>query len=243
VDPNRTSVYNGVDVGFNARLPRGGRIFGGATRERTMSNSCSSAVDNPNSLLYCDPDNLGEGFEIPWKTQYKLAVTYPLPWFGLQVNGSYQGLPGYTEAQTLMTVGKTTKYVTCPGTSAANGCVVGGFINANIVQSGSFSVPLDPSNVTLTPRTNQVDFGVSKRIKIGRLRFDPKIDLFNALNSNDYYSVRSTTFSPILDTSAADPTHAPALPSLAAGSNYTNFRTPARFLQRRLIRLGFNLAW
>src|SRR5262249_45307218 len=85
VDSARTSVYNGVDVGFNARLPRGGRIFGGATRERTMSNSCSSAVDNPNNILYCDPANLGQGYEIPWKTQYKLAVTYPLPWFGLQV--------------------------------------------------------------------------------------------------------------------------------------------------------------
>jgi hypothetical protein len=119
---------------------------------------------------------------------------------------------------------------------------VGNLIDGNLI-STSLSVPLDPTNVTLTPRTNQVDFGISKRIKIGRFRIDPKIDLFNALNSNDFFSVRSTTFSPILDPSQGDPTHAAALPSLAAGSTFTNFRAPARFLQGRLVRLGFNLAW
>ena len=62
---------------------------------------------------------------------------------------------------------------------------------------------LDAAGVTLTPRTNQVDFGISKRLKFGRLRFDPKVDLFNALNSDDYYSVVSTTFAPAPNVSPA----------------------------------------
>src|SRR5205823_5983776 len=103
-------------------------------------------------------------------------------------------------------------------------------------------VQLDAPSTTLTPRTNQVDFGLSKRMKFGRLRVDPKFDLFNLFNSSDYYSVRSTTFSPILNTSVSDPTHAPALPSLASGTNYTNYLSPARFLQGRILNLGLSVS-
>jgi hypothetical protein len=105
------------------------------------------------------------------------------------------------------------------------------------------SVALDPMGTIQTPRTNQLDFGLAKRIKLGRLRVDPKIDLFNALNSNDYYSVVSSTFSPILNTAAADPTHSPALPSLAGGVSPTTFHQPSRFLQGRIVRLGLNVTW
>ena len=244
-DPNQTSVYNGFDVGFNARLPHGGRMFGGTTTERTLNNNCDTAIADPNNLLYCDQANLGGGYTIPWKTQIKLAATYPLPWFGLAVNGSYQGLPGYTITATSfgsLGVLKTSTYVTCPGTSAAAGCAP-----LAAVIPGQFattrSAPLDPSGVTLTPRTNQVDFGISKRLKFGRIRIDPKVDMFNALNSDDYYAVTAATFSPILNTAAADPTHSPALPSLAAGTTFTAYHQPARFLQGRIFRLGANITW
>jgi len=234
-----STVYNGVDVGFNARLPRGGRLFGGTTTERTLNNTCSNAVDNPNTLLYCDTGNLPQGYSIPWKTQVKLAGTYPLPWYWLVANGSYQGLPGYTLGRTTYTVTATTKYATCPGNSAAAGCVVGGTVYSSLINS-SVSVPLDPAGVTLTPRTNQFDFGVSKRIKIGRLRFDPRIDIFNAFNSHAYYSVVSTTFAPIV---GPDGTSAPAIPAPATGSKYTSYRQPARFLQGRIFKIGFNASW
>ena len=38
-------------------------------------------------------------------------------------------------------------------------------------------------------------------------------------------------------------TLAAALPSLATGTNYTNFRAPARFLDGRIFRIGFNVSW
>ena len=82
-DPDQTSVYKGFDLGVNARLPKGGRVFGGTTTERTLNNNCDIAIASPASLLYCDQANLGGGYTIPWKTQIKMAGTYPLPWFGI----------------------------------------------------------------------------------------------------------------------------------------------------------------
>ena len=233
------STYNGFDWGFNARVGSGGRIFGGTTTERTLNNNCGQAIDNPNNILYCDTSNLEFGQSIPWKTQLKASVTYPLPWLGLIANASFQGLPGYSIARTTYTVSAKTVYTVCPGNSAAAGCVVGKPIAPNLVSS-SVSVPLDATGVTNTPRTNQLDFGVAKRLKIGRLRLDPKIDLFNALNSDDYYAVVSSSFAPIVGPNGVN---APALPSLAGGTQYTAYHQPARFLQGRIVRLGFNASW
>jgi len=101
-------------------------------------------------------------------------------------------------------------------------------------------VPLDPAGVTLTPRTNQFDFGISKRIKIGRLRFDPRLDMFNAFNSYAYYSVVSTVFTPTVGPSGP---LAPAVPANAAGTNYTAYHQPGRFLQGRIFKIGFNASW
>src|SRR5207249_9328601 len=131
---------------FNARLPHNARIFGGTATDRTIANTCSAAASNPNFLLnigglnYCDQSNSG----IPWRTQFKLAGTFPLPWYGVIVSGSYQGLPGYligTQSLTAggagapnftalsgvgssMSVTSTTKYAVCPGNSASQGCAV-----------------------------------------------------------------------------------------------------------------------
>ena len=245
-DPDQTSVYKGFDIGVNARLPKGGRVFGGTTTERTLSNDCDTAIASPSSLLYCDRSNLGGGYTIPWKTQIKLAGTYPLPWFGIIANGSYQGLPGYTLGSTTFNpsaagIAKTSTYVTCPATSAAAGCSADVRSSLQDRWRRRSSRPCDPAGVTLTPRTNQVDFGIAKRLKFGRIRIDPKIDLFNALNSDDYYAVTTSNFSPILNASASDPSHSPALPAKTNG--YPTYHQPSRFLQGRIVRLGANVTW
>ena len=242
-DNDQTSVYNGFDLGLNMRLPHGARIFGGTTTERTLNNNCDLGGRTARTnLLYCDQSNLGGGYSIPWKTQIKLAGTYPLPWWGLILNGSYQGLPGYSIGNTTYSISKTTTYTVCPGTSAAAGCTAKAIVIPGQIGT-TVSVPLDPSGVDQTPRNNQLDFGLAKRVKIGRVRLDPKIDLFNALNSSDYYSVVSTTFSPILNSAAADPVHSPALPALSGGTLPTTYHQPARFLQGRIVRLGLNVTW
>ncbi len=51
-------------------------------------------------------------------------------------------------------------------------------------------MPLIPPGTELTPRVNQLDLSVSKRITVGGIKIDPKLDIFNALNSDDYFTVR-----------------------------------------------------
>jgi len=240
-DTNESSVYNGFDFGFNMRLPHGARVFGGTTTERTITNTCDLGIYNPNNLLYCDGSQDG----IPWRTQLKLSGTYPIGW-GLIVSGVYQALPGYLETvvgvpggNTLYTVTGGTVYTVCPNGAAAAGCVLGAKVDQGQV-SPSISVPLDAPNTWLTPRTNQVDIGVAKRLTFGRLKVDPKVDLFNALNSSAYFTVRSTTFSPVV---GPDGALAPGLPAPAPGSSYTNYRAPGSVLQGRILRVGANVTW
>src|SRR5204863_2151238 len=119
-------------------------------------------------------------------------------------------------AGTVFTVTPTTRYTTCPGNSASTGCTVGALVIPGMNQA-SLNVPLIAPGTELTPRVNQVDFSFSKRIAFERLRFDPKVDLFNAFNSSDYFTVRSLTY------------------STAQGATY---KLPGSILQGRIIRLG-----
>ena len=243
-DPNLKNVYNGFEFNFNAKLPRGGRIFGGSSTDRSVANICSAATTNPNFLVYCDQSRYG----IPWRTQFKLVGTYPLPWWGLQLSGSLQALPGYVlyndnlqplfqgsgsgtnlnnslnlpnSAGTVFTVTPTTVYTACPGNSAAAGCTVGARVIPGMNQA-SLNVPLIPTGTELTPRLNQVDFSVGKRFNFERIRFEPRIDLFNALNSSDYFAVRTMVYSTV------------------AGASY---KQPSSILLGRLIRLGAVVNW
>jgi hypothetical protein len=236
-DSRLKNVYNGFELNFNAKLPRGGRIFGGTSTDRSIANSCAAAVTNPNILNFCDQSKSG----IPWRTQFKLVGTYPLPLFGLNFSGSYQALPGYVlgtlalaqggvagpnlttpnGSSTVFTVTPTTNYTVCPGNSASAGCVVGARVIPGMTQA-SLNVPLIAPQTELTPRLNQVDFSLSKRIALERFRFEPKLDLFNAFNSDDYYTVRSVVY------------------STAPGATY---KQPGSILQGRILRLGAVVNW
>jgi len=241
-DPNMKNTYTGFEFNFNAKLPRGGRLFGGSSTDRSVANVCSSATTNPNFSLYCDQSGSG----IPWRTQLKLVGTYPLPWWGIQFSGSLQALPGYVlfnnnlptlqqgsvaspnaslnlpnGAGTVFTVTPTTQYTVCPGNSAAAGCVVGGLVIPGMKQA-SLNVPLIAPGTELTPRINQVDFSVGKRFTFERFRFEPKIDLFNAFNSSDYYTVRTMVY------------------STATGATY---KQPGSILQGRIVRLAAVVNW
>jgi hypothetical protein len=248
-DSKMTQKYDGFEVNFSARLPRGVRLFGGTATDRTVANVCSSAATNPSLLNYCDQSQSG----IPWRTQVKLVGSYPLPWWGVQVSAAYQGLPGYllgTQALTqggnatpnlvavnglgsAWTVTPTTTYTVCPGNSASAGCAVGARVVPNML-SASFSVPLVAPGTEMTPRLNQLDLAVSKRVNVGRMKVEPKLDIFNLLNSSDYFTVRSTTF---------QPTSVAGVPALGAGGTPTAYLAPSSILQGRLLRIGANITW
>jgi hypothetical protein len=241
-DPRVKQTYNALEFNFNARLPHGARLSGGSASERFIAFTCPVAATNPNFLSFCDQTQSN----IPWRTQFKIFGSVPLPWYGLQVAGSFQALPGYLVGTQALTqggagapnftnpsglgsawaVGPSTTYAVCPGNSASQGCVVGQRVIPGQLTS-SINVPLVAPGTEMTPRVNQLDLSISKRITIRQFRIDPKIDIFNALNSDDYYSVRSTTFGP----------------TAAAGVSSGSYMLPGSILQGRLLRIGAVVNW
>jgi hypothetical protein len=231
-DMKRT--YNGFDVNFNARLPRGVRAFGGVNVERTINDVCVSAASDPNRSLYCNQADSG----IPWQKQFKATVMYPLPWQGLTVSLAYQGLNGYLTGTAAQAYGGFTAgtgfdrpngqgtfwQITSATRYAANcmaPCTPGALVLPQLAASGvaNIQVPLVAPETEYTPRINQVDLSVSKRVAFGRVRALPKVDFFNLLNSDDYSSVSTMQFG-------------------AAAYN-----RPSVILQGRIIRVGVDVNW
>ena len=226
-DPQRKMWYNGFEISFNARLPRGATLFGGTTVERMLWNVCSEKF-NPNNLLYCDATESG----IPFRTQLKLAGTYPLPW-GIQVSGSLQALPGYqlgnnipspTSLPSLTTpagtgtvwlLSRTTRYAAdCKGPCTPGALVIPNMTAANLM------VPLVPPGIEYGDRVNQLDFSVAKwfAIRSGR-RLQAQLDVFNVLNRGDVLAVRSLNF------------------------GTASYQQPASVLQGRIVRVAMQAKW
>jgi len=252
-DPGLKQTYNSFEFGINARLPRGARLSGGFGSEKTVAYTCTAAASNPNFLItiggvnYCDQSKS----DIPWRTGIKIVGTLPLPWYGIIFSGAYQGLPGYVLGTSALTAGgagapnftnisglasqltvtAATRYTACPGNSAAQGCVVGGLIAPGALST--LTVPLDRPNTLLTPRLNQLDLSIGKRITMGRFRLDPKLDIFNALNSDDYFTARSTTYT--LTGVGATPT--------AVNGSSGSYLLPGSIIQGRLLRFAAVVNW
>src|SRR5262249_51984229 len=202
-DPDLTRKYDGIELNFNARLPRGARIFGGLSSEVTVANSCSAAKNDPNISIFCD----GSTNDIPWQNSFKVAGTYPLPWYGIALSGSLQALAGNALGTQPMQYGVFTagtglnqlnrqgtfQQVTRTATYPANckgSCTPGALIIPGLT-AATFNVPLVAPGTEFTPRTTQVDLGVSKNFRYRTSSFTPKLDVFNALNSDDYTAVSS----------------------------------------------------
>jgi len=85
--------------------------------------------------------------------------------------------------------------------------------------NSSMQVPLAAPGTEFTPRVNQIDFGLSKTFTFGARRLTPKLDVFNAFNSDVYTAVASTQF------------------------NATSYLQPSVVLQGRIVRVGVDVKW
>jgi len=208
--------FNGFEYNFNARLPRGATLFGGGMSERVIAQVCDEQ-SNPNLLLYCDQTKSG----LPFRTQFKIAGSVPTV-YDIQLGVSFQSLPGYrlgtgalsqdtgivagptgqptalmlntpNGAGTVWLITPTTRYTTCPGNSASQGCVVGALVDPGMTVA-SLSVPLIAPNTEFGDRLNQLDLNVTKTFRLRTISIQPKFDLFNALNASPVYAVRSQNY-------------------------------------------------
>jgi hypothetical protein len=148
--------YNGLELSFTARLPRGGSMFGGWSADKLVNVACASY--DPNTFRYCDQSQYG----IPFRHDFKFAGSYPIVW-GVQVGAmlqSYAGLPlavNWTAPASVYPNGQRTQTVV---------------------------VNLIPPGAEYLDRWNQLDLSFRKTFGIGKLRVDGALDMFNALNSN-----------------------------------------------------------
>ncbi len=225
----RKHVYNAFDVNLNARLPRGGNVFGGFVTERNQRNICDEP-DDPTMLLYCDDWQN----DIPYRPTLKLAGTYPVGW-GINISASFQSLagrplglttttgnkisgPGYGDTGspvgTNFLITRTTRYpTTCPAPCPA------GELVAPTLTSASVTVPLVAPGTEFLPRINQLDLSFAKWFQVGGYRVQGQMDLFNAFNINTESAYRSTQF---------------------ATASYLQ---PSSVMQGRMIRLGLQVKW
>lgn len=212
MDTNATSdrkqIYNGIELGFNARVPGGLTVFGGTAHQRTQTVTCDQP-DDPNLLRFCDQRN----YDLPLQTDFKLNVSYPTPFWGLQLSGvfqSYQGKP----AQTDWLVTRTTRYAAdCIGP-----CTPGALVIPALTEA-SLTIPLVPRGTQFLDRHNQMDLRVGKRFGVGRARINAQVDIFNVLNANPVEIVRSFNY------------------------GTSGYMLPAQVLQARLVKVSGSLTF
>jgi hypothetical protein len=179
----RSNVYTGLEFSVNARFGRGGVVSGGVGLGRTALDYCATAdrlaatsVGTELPTQYCRNTNPFKG-----DTQVKFSGSYPLPW-GFQASGAVQNLSGrpiastfsYSNAQIAPSLGRNL---------AACG--------AQTVCTSSVTVTILEPNTLFEKRYTLADLRVSRTFRMGRVRVQPRVDIYNVLNSDAVNSARS----------------------------------------------------
>ena len=185
----RRRTYNGVQLGFNARM-RGAQFFGGWTMDRIIDVRCDAIESNQGryggtaaiaannapqpDFQWCDQSQL----DMPLLHEIKLAGSYTLPWYDIQANVAFQSYAG----QPLFTrwnIGPTTRYAAdCKAPCRPGELVVPGLTLA------SYVLDLVPPGQEYYQRQNQFDVGFRKLFRIGRYQISGQADIFNIVNAS-----------------------------------------------------------
>ena len=162
--------FNGVDLGFNARLPQGITFQGGMSTGRTSTDNCEIVEDLPEMLVgatliprsHCHADSA-------FLTQVKLLGSYTIPGIDVRTSATFQSVPGPPISGNLVV----------PSAVVARSLgrpLSGGAANATV------SI-IDPGTM-YGDRLNQLDLRFSKILRFGGTRTTLNLDVNNALNAN-----------------------------------------------------------
>jgi carboxypeptidase family protein len=184
----QSEVYNGVDLGIEARLAGGARFEAGVGIGRTVTDTCDF-----NSLPQLLPTNIGGVATVatvltprlsefchvsrPWTaaTGVKLVAIYPLPW-DFQVSALYFNKPGipilasraFTNAEIRQSLGRDLGQ--CRGAATCNASVV---------------IDMVAPNTVFEDRLQQMDLRVSRSFQLGMVRARANADLYNMFNAGN----------------------------------------------------------
>ena len=184
----QSEVYNGVDVGVEARLDRGARFEAGVGFGRTVTDTCdfnnlpqvlpnfigevavSTTVLTPRTSEFCHISR-------PWTaaTGLKLVAIYPLLW-DFQFSALYFDKPGipivasraYTNAEIRTSLGRDLGQ--CRGAATCPASVV-----INTV----------PDSTQFEDRLRQMDIRFSRNFRMGKVRVRGNGDLYNLFNASN----------------------------------------------------------
>jgi uncharacterized protein (DUF2141 family) len=163
LDKNSTDnsrVYNGFDLTFNARLRNGGTLLGGTSTGKLHAVTCD--VADPNMRRGCDAEQ-------PFRTQFKVTGTYPLP-YAFRLSAVFQSMPGVLETRIASNDGDV---------------VINYIVNRSIVPTltlAQVSTRLNAPGTDFLDRNNQLDLSLTRDFHTGRVVLKPQLDLFNLFN-------------------------------------------------------------
>jgi Carboxypeptidase regulatory-like domain len=212
VDPDRRDVFSSYEFQARARAGAGVLIFGGVSIERELLKNCTIAQTDPNLNRFCDQFNLPEGQNIPYTANWRLNASYPLPWLGITVSGTFQSNDGGARAESYQIL-RTTRYPDGSATYLAAGapvpgcpspCTPGGLVAPNLtlttfntttIGSTAYTLlPLYPTGSQRYERLNQLDLKIAKSFKTRGVTISPTLELFNLNNSDKVITVASTSY-------------------------------------------------
>lgn len=182
----RTNTYNGLEFSMSARFGKGVVLSGGVGMGRTVVDNCNS------------PDFAGQGFtfagsQVPgqWcrntlpfsgETQVKFSGSYPLPVWGIQVSAALQNLNGRPVGATF--VASNAQISTSLGRNLA-ACGAAAVCTQTVV------VNLIEPNSVFENRYTLADARVSKTFRFSRMKVQPRLDVYNLLNSSPVNSLQT----------------------------------------------------
>jgi len=171
---NQTQVYNGFDIGLNARFGRGGLLAGGVSTAQTVTDSCL-VVDSPQAGS-TTPNWQFCKVTAPWgsQTQVKLSGSYPLPW-DASVSAVFQNVPGFPLMATR----------TFPNAEVAPslGRNLGACATATGACTATVNVAMLEPNTRFESRFTDVDLRLAKNLRVAGVRLKGTLDIYNLFNA------------------------------------------------------------
>ena len=188
---HQSEVFDGFDFTMNSRFGRGGRVQGGLSTGRVVTDNCLR-IDSPSTVISGLP--AGANLAIPtldarpgfchvsqpwWSggTGFGFNVIYPLP-AGVQISSIYQNKPGFPirasyvvgDAEVRQTLGRHLS--SCPSQTAAT-C------------TQTATIDLIPNNTLFGERIKQLDLRFSRFFRLtDTSKVQANVDVFNIFNNN-----------------------------------------------------------
>ena len=179
--------YDAVDLSVSMKLPRGVTLAGGTNRSasrvtsatrstiRTLTPSTLTSIvlQSGRSLNDCD-------IRVPWQTQLKFYVVYPLPRYDIDLSAAFQSAPRRRDHGVLYGNQRPDRpiprvAVSPPGPTRRQPC--SSFRRARSLAIASTSSP---------------DFRLTKRLKVLGTEVQGMFDLYNVLNANTVLAFNPT---------------------------------------------------